>query len=457
LGNGVYRRRVQGASTSQTSHLGVTLTRDKHATKEALRAAGIPVPEGVLAGSADLAVKAAESIGFPVAVKPLSSGDSAGVSLDLIDAPSVAIAYERAAPDGSAARVIVERYFAGNDYRALLVNDQIIGVKERIPAHVTGDGEHTIEELIDIANADPRRAPGSRERLVPIAVDPTTLDLLARHGHSLDGIAPPGQVVRLKPNPRRADGGTTVDRTDEIHPDNADLLRWTARIVGLDIAGIDFVAQDVARSIWETGGAILEINDHPAIGTFLNPTHGQPRDPGPAIIDMLFPPGQPVRVPIVAVTGTGDRTSLVHEIAGIMSAAGYSVGLAAADGLFVNGTHLRGVDPGAGAARKVLNNPAVELAVIEVDPLEIREGGLCFDYCDVAVVLAASEGAPEGFAPPEAVVCRIVALGGTVVLDAANPHAAELMDAAGGEVVLAGEDPDDRFAAIEHALRSIAR
>jgi cyanophycin synthetase len=456
LGNGAFRQRILGSITAATSAVAERIARDKGLTNLYLRSAGLPVPDGLIVRSMARAAKAATALGYPVVVKPVDGGSSAGVFVNVQDQKHVEEVFPKALEASISRTLLIERFIPGDRYRAVIVDGRLNSVVQHLKAFVTGDGERSITQLIERANADPRRGARDSNPLVPISIDSALLQHIEEQGFSLGAVPSMGQHVELKPMARRGEGSYSIDRTDHIHPSNAAILEQASRAIGLDIATIDLVTHDISRSMWTDGGAIVDVNTGSGFNSELHPAEGQPRDPGPAIIDMLFPPGRPVRVPIVAVTGAGDRTSLVHEIAGIMSAAGFSVGVAAADELFVNGTHLRGVDPGAGAARKILNHPAVELAVIEVDPFDILEYGLCFDYCDVAVVLSASEGAPEGIALPEAVVCRIVAPGGTVVLDAADPHAAELMGAAGGEVILTGEDPDDRFAAIEHALRSLA-
>jgi cyanophycin synthetase len=426
LGNGAFRQRILGSITAATSAIAERIARDKGLTNHYLRGAGLPVPDGLAVRTMARAIKAATALGYPVVVKPVDGGSSVGVFVDVQNQKQVEDVFPKALEASISRSVLIERFIPGNRYRAVIVDGRLNSVVQHLKAFVTGDGERSINQLIEYANADPRRGARDSNPLALIPIDSALLQHIEEQGFSLGTVPSMDQHVELKPRARRGEGGYSIDRTDHVHPSNAAILEQASRAVGLDIATIDLVTHDISRPMWTDGGAIVDVNTGSGFNSEIHPAEGQPRDPGPSIIDMLFPPGRPVRVPIVAVTGAGDRTSLVHDIAGIMTAAGYAVGLAAGDGLFVDGTHLRGVEPGMGAARKVLNNPAVELAVIEVDPLDILQHGLGFNYCDVTVVLAASEGAPEGFAPPEAVVCRIVAPGGTVVLDADEPQTAAL-------------------------------
>jgi cyanophycin synthetase len=322
---------------------------------------------------------------------------------------------------------VVEEFIAGREYRFLVINDKVEAVVERRTAQIAGDGTHTIEQLVELTNAARLKAIQHRYSRQPIVVNDYSLRILQREGLSLQSVPASGQRVQLHYDDSRLLGGDFVDSLDLVHPDNLRLARHAAAVVGLDIAGIDIILTDISRSIWETSGAVLEFNDRPGLQIFLYPTEGQPRDPGPAIVDMLFPPGKPVRVPIVAITKSAISTELAHAVALGMTEAGRSVGLAAADGLFVNTTYLRFADPSElAAARKILNHPAVDFAVIEADPAEILERGLCFDYCDVAVVMELSGLAPPGFPPPETVVCRLVASRGAVFLGDGLSRMAEM-------------------------------
>ncbi len=424
FGNGRYRKRIVGASTSQTSSIGTWMSRDKHLTNHYLREAGLPVPESIVARSLPQALAAARTIGYPVVIKPLDLAAAVGVVLDLRDDDDVRARFEVAADAASRStgKVVVERFVPGHDYRALVVDETIVGVSRRLHPQVTGDGVHTIRQLIEIENRNPRR--GTRDTSVykQIAIDDRVLKNLERVELTLDDVPLPGQEVVLNKSGHRRDGAIHVDVTDTVHPANAALVRTAMKIVGLDLAGIDVVAPDISRSIWETGGAIIEINDSPAFNLHLFPGAGPVRDPGPAIMDMLFPPGQPVRVPVVAVAADAASGSICRLLACAASIDRRSVGLATRDGVFIDGTHYRGVDGrNPTGPRTILNNPDVELAIVEVDGESIVEHGLAFDRCDMAIILSLS-GAQTPFGEPvEVVLLRALEKGGMAILSGKDP------------------------------------
>ncbi len=417
LGNGTHRRRINGSSTSCSSEIAGHLCRDKALTNRFLREAGLPAPESHPVRDAEMAVQIAREIGYPVAVKPRLSMDSSGVSVDLVDDVAVREAFRHAAScsDGG---VIVESFVGGREYRATVVAGKTVAVVERQRPFIVGDGAQTVAALIAQENTNPRRGTHKFNPLKSIEIDDKTRTLLHRSGLSSDAIPAAGEIVVLKPTGHISAGGAAIDRSDDIHPDTVDLLRQVTRVLDIDVAGIDFIVDGaISESIWEAGGAIIEVNSGPGYWIHEYPSEGSPRDIGSPIVDMLFPPGSPVRVPIVAVTRSSISTAIVHQVAKELTDAGHSVGLAAADALFVAGTHLRFNDPSEPwAARKILNHPDVEIAVIEVDPDDIHERGLPFQYCDVALVTAESDGAPAGFPPPESVVCRLVGASGHIVL-----------------------------------------
>ena len=260
LGNGAYRRRLLGSLSSFTSVIAESIVNDKHLANHYLRTAGVPVPHSAAARTAERAVEAARTIGFPVVVKPLDAGNSLGLFVDRRDEHEVRQAFPIAAAASSSGRVLVEQYIAGNEYRAMVVNDQVVAVSERVPAYVMGDGQHTIRRLIDVANADPRRGTFYTDPLTKIVADAKTLDLLRRQDLHLDAIPRAGQRVKLKPTGQISTGGISIDRTGDVHPDNLAILRQAARVVELDIATMDLVAPDIAQSFWTAGGAIIEIN-----------------------------------------------------------------------------------------------------------------------------------------------------------------------------------------------------
>jgi cyanophycin synthetase len=444
LGNGAYRRRIHDSLTSLTSAIADSIVGNKYLTNHYLRAAGLPVPEGSVARTVEQAVVAARAIGYPVVVKPVDLGGSVGVFVDLRDEDEVRNAFAPAAAASVSGRVLVEKYVAGNEYRALIVNDQVVAVSHRVPAHVVGDGQHTIRRLIEVANVDPRRGKFDSDPLKEIVVDAMTMELLERQHLDLEAVPATGQCVRLKPTGKIPHGGFSIDRTDDVHPDNAAILRQAARVVGLDIASMDLVAHDIAESMWTTSGAIIEINTRSGFRIELHPGEGKSRDAGPGIVDMLFPPDRPVRAPIVAVTGDPRTSTVISRlIARFTTEAGSAVGLVSRDGLVIAGTRIRAVDAlDPSGVRTLLNNPATEVVVAEVDPQQIMDQWLGFDYCDVAVVTSLS-GLTTPFGKPiETVLTDLIGSNGVLVVNADDPGAASLARDRGESLVVFGLDTD---------------
>lgn len=443
LGNGSYRRHLIGSVTSKTSHIGFHLSEDKLLTNRILRGAGIPAPDSSPVRDADHAVECATRMGYPVVLKPRQGADSDGVFVALGEERAL----RRALDSASALHVpfLVEPYIRGREYRATLVGGSVVALIERVPPLITGDGEQSVQDLIDGLNADPKRGDHTFDPLKRIVADAKTIGMLEEQGMDLDSVPSKGQTFVLKPTGHISAGGAAIDRTDEIHTDNADLLRQVTRLLDIDIAGIDFVIDGaISESMWEVGGAIIEVNAGPGYWIHEYPSEGTPRDIGTPIIDMLFPPGTPVRVPIIAITKSSISTELSHRIATDLMATGHEVGLAAGDGLFVNRTHLRFNDPAElWSARKILYHPAVEIAVIEVDPAEILERGLAFEYCDVAIITTDSAEPFPGSGPPEAVLCRLVGAEGTVVLAGESAQSETLVAESQGRVVRLGGPSND--------------
>ncbi|MCA9859217.1 MAG: acetate--CoA ligase family protein [Thermomicrobiales bacterium] len=422
LGHGVYRRRLRNTSTSNSSFLGNQIARDKQLSNRYLIDFGLPAPDTRTAYDAERAVAHARAIGFPVVIKPNDEGNSAGLHLDLRDEDEVRAAFEASARVSRSGTVVVQRYLTGRHYRILVVGDRIVGIAERIAAHVIGDGERSIRELVERENRSPRRGTWKSDRLKTIAVDGTTIRLLDRQGFRLDDVPPNGLRVELQRIDDLELGGEAIIQTGTVHPDNESIIISAVRTMELDIAGVDLVAHDIGQSIWETSGGILEVNCDTGFSLIQFPTSGTEIDPGPAIVETLFPPGAPVRVPLVAVTGERDTTDVACLIGGMLTTAGHATGIALRDGLFLGKTRLSGID-GAGVAgkRRVLLNPTVEMAVLEIPPDEIVAEGLAFEQCDVAVVTSLSGAAPEVLGPAEAVVCRTLAPGGVVIVPAGDP------------------------------------
>jgi len=452
LGHGCYQKRIWATVTSETSNIAVDIAGNKELTNRLLQEVGIPVPRSMTVRSADEAVRAANRIGYPVVLKPLDGNHGRGVCINLNSDAEVAEFFPIAWEESRNGAVVVESYIAGRDYRILVINGQVVAVAERVPAHVIGDGVHTVRELVEITNADPRRGVGHEKVLTRISIDEQTMECLQRQGIGLDDIPEAGQVVRLKQTGNMSTGGTSIDRTDDIHPDNADLAHQAALVIGLDIAGIDFIAPDISKSVRQTGGAIVEVNAGPGFRMHTHPTEGHPRHVGRAVIDMLFPPGTPTRVPIIAVTGTNGKTTTVRMIAHIMKTAGKRVGMATTDGIYVDGTQILAGDmSGPTSAQMVLKNPTINCAVLETARGGILRSGLGFDRADVAVVtnVAADHlglGGVETLADlarVKAVVPQSVFRDGTTVLNADNEWTVGMANVARGEIIFFSMNEDN--------------
>ncbi len=452
LGHGQYQRRIWATVTSETSNISVDIAANKELTNRLLQEVGIPVPRGMVVRNAEEAVRAANRIGYPVVIKPLDGNHGRGVCINLKDDEEVTRMYPVAEEESRAGTVVVESFITGKDYRILVVNNEVVAVAERVPAHVVGDGEHSINQLIDITNQDPRRGVGHEKILTRISVDTQTLETLERQGLTLENVPASGQVVPLKQTGNMSTGGTSIDRTDDIHPDNAQVARQAAMVVGLDIAGIDFIAADISQSVRQAGGAIVEVNAGPGFRMHTHPTEGHPRHVGRAVMDMLFPPGARARVPIVAVTGTNGKTTTVRMIAHIMRTSGKRVGMTTTDGIYIDGTQILAGDmSGPTSAQMVLKNPTVNYAVLETARGGILRSGLGFDRCDIAVVtnvspdhlgLAGVESLSD-LAKVKVVVPQSVFRDGISVLNADNEWTAGMANQSRGEIIFFSMQEDN--------------
>jgi cyanophycin synthetase len=444
LGHGCHQQRIWATVTSATSDIADAIASDKDLTNTLLENVGIPAPRGEIARSVEEAVATAAQIGYPVVLKPLDGNHGRGVCLDLGDEAEVRAGFAIAAGESRDGRIVIERYLVGKDYRILVVDKRVVAVAERVPAHVVGDGASTVGELVEIANADPRRGVGHEKVLTRIPLNERTLETLARQGLALDSIPDAGQHVQLQQTGNMSTGGTSIDRTDEIHPVNAEIARQAAMIIGLDVAGVDMIAPDIARSVRETGGGIVEVNAGPGFRMHTHPTEGHPRRVGRAVVDMLFPNGGSARIPIVAVTGTNGKTTTTRMIAHIMRAAGQHVGMTTTDGIYIDETQIAAGDmAGPSSAQMVLKNPAVDFAVLETARGGIVRSGLGFDRCDVAVVTNVSSDhlglggvtTLDELMRVKAVVPQSVFQDGASVLNADNEWTVRIAEMARGEII----------------------
>ncbi len=435
LGYGKYQKRVQATVTQGTGCIAVDLACDKTLTKKILSEAGVPVPAGILARTRAEALRAAERLGYPVVVKPRNGNQGKGVSLNLTSEKEVNAAFELAKNYGET--VIVEKFVPGKHYRVLVVGDQVVAASERIPAQVVGDGEHTIRELIVLTNQDPQRGEEHEKPLTKIKIDPVVLMVLARQNLTMNYIPEKGEKVRLRENANLSTGGTAVDVTDEIHPENSWLAVRAARLIGLDVAGVDLVARDIATPITPSNGAVIEVNACPGIRMHHYPSKGKARDAGRAIVDYLFPPGIPSRIPVVSITGTNGKTTVTRLVSHILREAGLTPGMTTSDGIYIGEKRvLAGDTTGPRSARVVLTDPTVDVAVLETARGGILRGGLGYDQSEVGVLLNVTEDhlgqdeidTLEQLVDVKSLVLEAVRIGGWVVLNANDSRLLQLKD-----------------------------
>ena len=442
FGHGSRQRRIRASVTSATSLIGAELAQNKHAAKALLEGIGLPVARGELTRNAEEAVRAAKRLGWPVVVKPLDGNQGRGVTTGIANEAELGEAWERAA--AISRRVIVEQQLPGTDHRVLVVAGEVVAVAERVPAHVVGDGRQSIEALIGVVNADPRRGQGHEASLTCIRIDAALHAWLAAHGRALGDVPAPGETVMLRGAANLSTGGTAIDRTDNIHPDNIAIARQAAAVIGLDVAGIDIMSPDIGRSLLETGGGIVEINAAPGLRMHIAPSEGKPRDVARPIVASLFPRGSRSRIPIFAITGTNGKTTTVRMVARILAQAGRRVGFTSTSGIYVDGLrHAAGDASGPRSARMVLANPLVDAAVLETARGGILREGLGFDACDVGAVLNVSEDhlgikgvdSVRDLARVKSVVVESVKRRGHSILNADDPVTVAIARHARGTIV----------------------
>ena len=386
FGHGRYQQRIQATTTGRTSNIAVELAGDKEETNGILRDLGLPVPEQRIVRHASDAVRAAKYIGFPVVLKPLAGNHGRGVSINLKTADEVEVAFKKAREHGRT--IIVESYIEGFDHRLLVIDGQLVAAAKREPGHVVGDGKHTIEQLVDIVNEDPRRGVGHEKVLTRLEFDHQAERLLNKIGYDKDTVPEKDEVVYLRSTANLSTGGTALDVTDTIHPDNREMAVRAIKAIGLDIGGVDFLTKDITLSYREAGGAICEVNAGPGFRMHVAPSEGTPRDVGGAVVDMLFPPETPTRLPIAAITGTNGKTTTTRMLAHIMKMTGHTVGMTSTDGVYIDGKlSVPGDMTGPKSTHMILRDPSVDAAVLEVARGGILRSGLGFEQCDVACCL----------------------------------------------------------------------
>ena len=385
LGYGVHQKRIRATIASTTSNIAVDIACDKEETKKLLGDAEIPVPRGTIIKSIEGLKDAVDRYGYPLVLKPVDGNHGKGATTNIINWEQAVKALEGAQRYGRS--VIVERFIRGYDFRILVINYKFICAALRTPASVMGDGEHTIQWLIDEVNKDPRRGYGHEKVLTQITVDDFTWKMLNDKGYTLETIPAKGEQVLLKPTANLSTGGTSTDVTDEVHPANIFMCERIAKIIGLDICGIDVMASDLRTPITQNGGAVLEVNAAPGFRMHIEPAEGLPRNVAEPVVDMLFPRGSNGRIPIIAITGTNGKTTVTRLTAHIAKTAGRKVGYTTSDGVYIqNQMMMKGDCTGPVSSQFVLKDPTVDFAVLECARGGILKSGLAFNQCDVAII-----------------------------------------------------------------------
>ncbi len=386
LGHGKYQQRIQATITGKTPYISVELASDKEETNKILGSLGLPIPKQVLVQHQDRAIAAAHKIGFPVVTKPYNGNHGRGISIRLMNDEEVAMGF--AAAKEHSRSVIVETFLEGDDHRLLVVNGELIAATKRTPGQVIGDGVRSIAELVDVVNSDPRRGVGHEKVLTRIELDAQAKMMMDRMEMTAESVPAVGQIVPLRSTANLSTGGTATDVTDIIHPDNRDMAVRAIRAIGLDVGGVDFLSKNIAESYREIGGGICEVNAAPGFRMHVAPSEGTPRDAAGPVIDMLFPPGAPSRVPIAAITGTNGKTTTSRMLAHVCKMAGFTPGMTSTDGVYIDGQRtIEGDMTGPVSARMVLSDPKIDLAVLETARGGLVRAGMGVRNVNVGAVL----------------------------------------------------------------------
>ena len=453
LGYGIHQQRIQATLSSHSGILGVELACDKEGTKTILQESGIPVPRGsTIQYFEDLQDAIAEVGGYPIVIKPLDGNHGRGITIDIQNWEQATAAYDLASSESKSRSIIVERFYQGSDHRVLVINGKLVAVAERIPAHVIGDGRSTIEALIEITNQDPNRGEGHANILTKITVNKTSLDVLERQGYTLKSVLPQGKTAFLRATANLSTGGIAVDRTDDIHPENIWLMERVAKIIGLDIAGIDVVTSDITKPLRDTDGVIVEVNAAPGFRMHVAPSRGLSRNVAAPVLDMLFPPGTPSRIPLIAITGTNGKTTTTRLTAHIYRQTGKTVGYTTTDAIYINEYLVeKGDNTGPQSAGVILRDPTVEVAVLETARGGILRAGLAFDHCDVGIVLNVAAdhlglgdiNSIEQMAQVKSVIAEVVHGDGYAILNADDPLVATMAEKVKGQVAYFSMNPEN--------------
>lgn len=390
FGQGVNQRLIRASMTSDTSNWGVEMAGDKEDTKRLLEKAYVPVPRGESVSTEKGLEEVISEIGYPIVIKPIDGNHGRGITTNICNFEQAKKAFEIAKTISR--QVVVERYLNGDDYRFLVINYKLAAVAKRTPAMVIGDGHSTIQQLINQTNADPRRGDGHEKVMTTIKVDQITETLLGNKGLTVHTVLPIGECLFLKDSANLSTGGTATDVTDLVHPANVFMAERIARLMHLDICGIDVVAPDVITPVAENGGGVVEVNACPGFRMHLSPSKGLARNVAEPVMNMLYPDNSPSRIPLIAITGTNGKTTTTRLTAHIAKTAGHKVGYITTDGIYIQ-DHLiyKGDCTGSQSAATVLTDPTVDFAVLESARGGILRSGLGFDHCDISIVTNISE------------------------------------------------------------------
>ena len=450
LGYGCKQRRIWATTTDRTGALATDLACDKHLTKQVLADGCIPVPDGVVVKSVADAVNAWREIGRPVAIKPLTGNQGKGVTLDVNSLAQVERAFHMACEYDR--EVLVEQFILGRQYRVCVVKGMMVAAAERIPAYVIGDGQSTVAQLVEVVNRNPNRGDGHEKPLTRILIDAVAITVLAKQGLTVASVPAGGQIVYIRENANLSTGGTAVDVTDMVHPINRQIVERAARLIGLDVAGVDIVAHDISQPIAEGTGAVIEINAAPGIRMHHYPSAGEPRNVAGAIVESLFPHNDTGRIPVIAITGTNGKTTVTRMISHIWQISGYKTGMTSTAGIYIDGCLIcPGDTTGPASAKTVLHDPSVEVAVLETARGGMVRGGLSFDRSDVGIITNITEDhlGQDGIenlddlAKVKSLVVETVRPDGFAVLNADDRYAPALAARAGGEIVYFSVEPDN--------------
>lgn len=452
LGYGVNQMRFQATITCKTSNIAVDIACNKEETKRILDMYSIPVASGSICVDEEDLEQCIAKIGYPIVIKPLDGNHGKGASINVTTLEDAKAGLEYAKKYSR--RVIVEKFVTGFDFRVLVIDNKLVAAAKRVPAHVVGNGKDSIQWLIDETNKDPRRGYGHENVLTEISVDRDTEDLLEKLGYTLETVPKSGEIVYLKSTANLSTGGTSVDVTDMMHPENIFLAERISRVIGLDVCGIDIMAENLTQPLKENGGVVLEVNAAPGFRMHLAPSEGLPRNVAAPVIDMLYPPGKPSRIPIIAVTGTNGKTTTTRLLAHIVKNNGYRVGFTTSDGIYVQNHMMeKGDTTGPVSAEYILKDPTVEFAVLETARGGILRAGLGFSRCDIAIITNIQEDhlglsdihTLDDLARVKSVVVRSVKKDGWAVLNAEDEQCRKIAGDLNCNVAWFSMDEDNPF------------